>query len=78
MDSVKKGTSSRRWKYAAGRASDINSDLAPVWMEGVALEEFRLVHGRLPEINAEVAEVASFEAELGPAPVDTRDSGPVS
>ena len=49
-----------------------------VWMEAVALEELRLVHGRLPEINAEVAEVANFDAELRPAPVDTRESGPVS
>jgi len=32
----------------------------------------------LPEINAAVADVASFDAELGPAPVDARGPGPVS
>ena len=80
------------WRWPAGQSEKvwvsffpIGNELLPhladgmrVWMEAVALEEFRLVHGRLPEINAEVAEVASFDAELGPAPVDTRESGPVS
>lgn len=32
------------------------------WMEAVALEEFRLVHGRLPEINEAVDEVEAFDA----------------
>jgi hypothetical protein len=68
------------WRWPAGQSEKvwvsffpIGNELLPhladgmrVWMEAVALEEFRLVHGRLPEINAEVAEVASFEAELGP------------
>jgi hypothetical protein len=31
------------------------------WMEAVALEEYRLVHGRLPEINAAQAEVERFD-----------------
>jgi len=80
------------WRWPAGQSEKvwvsffpIGNELLPhladgmrVWMEAVALEEFRLVHGRLPEINAEVADVASFDAELGPAPVDTRESGPVS
>jgi hypothetical protein len=37
-------------------------------MEAAALEEFRLVHGRLPEINEAVAKVEGFSAELVAAP----------
>jgi hypothetical protein len=32
------------------------------WMEAVALEEFRLAHGRLPEINEAVSDVEGFGA----------------
>jgi hypothetical protein len=37
-------------------------------MESVALEDYRLVYGRLPEINAAVAEVAGFSTEPSAAP----------
>jgi hypothetical protein len=80
------------WRWPAGHSDStwvsffpIGNDLLPhladgmrVWMEAVALEEYRLVHGRLPEINAAVAEVPSFDVELGPAPVDAPESGPLS
>jgi hypothetical protein len=37
------------------------------WMEAVALEEFRLVHDRLPEINEAVVEVEGFAIDGCPA-----------
>ena len=54
------------WRWAEGQLDNIwvsffpiGKELLPhlavgmrVWMEAVALEEFRLVHDRLPEINA--------------------------
>jgi hypothetical protein len=33
------------------------------WMEAVALEEYRLLFGRLPEINKTTSELAAFKAE---------------
>lgn len=80
------------WRWPAGRSESawvsfypIGNELLPhladgmrVWMEAVALEEYRLVHGRLPDINAAVAEVPSFDGDLGPGSVDAPDTGPVS
>jgi hypothetical protein len=65
------------WRWPAGQSDNtwvsffpIGNELLPhlaagmrVWMEAVALEEFRRIHGRLPEINEAVAEVKGFDAE---------------
>ena len=70
------------WRWPAGQSGNlwvsfflIGGELLPhlakglrVWMEAVALEEFRLVYGRLPEINSADAEVESFDAERSHAP----------
>lgn len=47
------------------------------WMEAVAVEEYRLAHGRLPEVNAARAEIRSFEKPLSirPAPDITLPGG---
>lgn len=65
------------WRWPIGQSDNtwvaffaIGNELLPhlatgmrFWMEAVALEEFRLVHGRLPEINEAVAEVDGFDDE---------------
>jgi hypothetical protein len=65
------------WRWPVGQSDNawvtffpIGNDLLPhlaaglrAWLEAVALEEFRLVHGRLPEINEAVAEVERFDTE---------------
>jgi hypothetical protein len=64
------------WRWPAGQSDNTWASFFPVgnellphlaagmrfWMEAVALEEFRLVHDRLPEINEAVAEVEGFSA----------------
>jgi hypothetical protein len=62
------------WRWPAGQTENtwvsffpIGNDLLPhlaagmrLWMEAVALEEHRLAHGRLPEINEAVDELDGF------------------
>lgn len=64
------------WRWPLGKTDktwvsfySIGTDLLPhlaagmrLWMEAVALEEFRLVCGRLPEINEAVAAIEGFRA----------------
>jgi hypothetical protein len=65
------------WRWPAGQSQHtwvsfypIGNELLPhlatgmrAWMEAVALEEFRLANGHLPEINVAVAEVERFDVE---------------
>jgi hypothetical protein len=65
------------WRWPIGQSDNtwitffpIGNELLPhlaagmrFWMEAVALEEFRLVHGRLPEINEAVGELQGFDPE---------------
>lgn len=64
------------WRWPVGQSDNtwvaffaVGNELLPhlaagmrFWMEAVALEEFRLAHGQLPEINEAVAEVEGFDA----------------
>ena len=63
------------WRWPVGQSENlwvsfflIGDELLPhlakgmrVWMEAVALEEFRLVHKLLPKINVAVAEIEGFD-----------------
>jgi hypothetical protein len=64
------------WRWPAGQSDNTWVSFFPIgnellfhlaagmrlWMEAVALEEFRLIRGRLPEINEAVSEVEGFDA----------------
>lgn len=75
---VRQNGHSAGWRWPAGQMEqawvaffEIGNDLQPhlatgmrKWMEAVALEEFRLMHGRLPEVNAAVAELRQFSPSV--------------
>jgi len=66
---------SAAWRWPVGQTANtwisffpIGSELLPhladgmrSWMEAVALEEFRLAHGRLPDVNEATSEIDHFE-----------------
>jgi hypothetical protein len=58
------GKSEKLWVAFYPIGNDLRHHLAVgmrCWMEAVALEEFRLVHGRLPKINDATSDFADFE-----------------